>query len=111
MPRTSDPLDHRGRISQGWTRMFWMALDDDPPGRRWYRKWHRKWGMRPADVKRVHEALFGQSGRGCNDKVGKVDTVRLLLASVGIPFIAARQEDKQDEQRRCKGLISRLFQI
>jgi len=70
-----------------------MALDDNPPGRRWYAKTLREWGMRAAHADRVHAALFGQQSA-----VDKVDAVRLLLASVGISFVAARDEDEEDAQ-------------
>lgn len=77
--------------------MFWMALEDNPPGRRWYAKSLREWAMRASHVNRVHSALFGQRGRPAT-AVEKVGTVRLMLASVGIPFHVAREEDENDKQ-------------
>lgn len=97
LPPTSDPLDYNGRITRGWTRMFWMALDDSPPGRHWYAKPLRKWDMRAAHVNRIYAALFGRSER-LTSAIDKVDTIRLLLASVGITFYVAREEGESDVQ-------------
>ncbi|GJE96589.1 hypothetical protein PsYK624_127880 [Phanerochaete sordida] len=110
LPPIPDPVDSRGRVARGWTRMFWMALDDCPPGRRWYAKSLREWGMRAAHVNRVHAALFG-GGRAAA-AVDKVDAVRLLLASVGIAFYVAREDGEDDEQNidRDKSITWECFE-
>ena len=53
-------------------------------------------GMRASHVNKVHAALFGRRGAVAS-AVDKVDTVRLMLASVGVPFGVARDEEDDDE--------------
>ncbi|PSR72953.1 hypothetical protein PHLCEN_2v11190 [Hermanssonia centrifuga] len=82
---------------RGSNMLFKMALDSFPPGRRWYPSYITGWGLTGPDVDAIHLALFGPVGFPGN-VVDKVDTVRLLLAAVGIPFRVAREEGGADRQ-------------
>ncbi|EKM58198.1 uncharacterized protein PHACADRAFT_252328, partial [Phanerochaete carnosa HHB-10118-sp] len=58
--------------------------------------------MRVSHVNRIHAALFGQQGRLAT-AVEKIDTVRFMLASVGVMFDVAREEEDNDKQNTDGG--------
>ncbi len=84
---------------RGSNVLFKMALDSFPCGRRWYPSYLTGWGLTGPDVDAIHLALFGEGVAGSpGNVVDKVDTVRLLLTAVGIPFRVAREEGGADRQ-------------
>lgn len=86
--------------SQRWERLFEMGTycetADRPPQRKWHPIVQTKWNLVPFQVGRVRAALFGAEGP--TSAVDNVDTVRLLLAAVGIPYRVARTEGEADGQ-------------
>ncbi|KAH8100025.1 hypothetical protein BXZ70DRAFT_200352 [Cristinia sonorae] len=83
---------------EGWKLFFELGLADLPPGRRWKPIDQMEWGLKEADAKRIHEALFDTEERSPLKTVDKVATMRMLLAAAGIPFGVARTEDGDDGQ-------------
>lgn len=100
-PITSAKQDRPKTSSQGWERLFEMGTycdsDDNPPRRGWHPVVQTQWGLEARQLARIRNALFGGACCPATD-IDKVDTVRLLLASVGIPYHVARTEDDEDAQ-------------
>lgn len=68
-----------------------MYLDPDPPEKRWYRRYVSDRDLTSADVDRLQTTLFGSNG-----PLDKVQTIRLILASVGI-LLHVRRTDEDDK--------------
>lgn len=80
-----------GSLGGGWRSLFNLSLDPDPPGKRWYRLYVSAWDLTSVDVDKIQTTLFGSNG-----PLNKVQTIRLLLASVGILLRVGRTEDEDD---------------
>ena len=81
---------------------------DSPPQRRWHPVVQTTWSLGAMQVGRVRAALFGAEDEAecAASAVDGVDTVRLMLAAVGIPYRVARAEDEEDAQdARCARAI------
>ncbi|THH31713.1 hypothetical protein EUX98_g2487 [Antrodiella citrinella] len=81
----------------GWRLVFEVGLADLPPGPAWRPIDQTLWGLQEPELNRIHAALF-DSERDLATGINKVDTLRLLMAAVGIPFSVARDEEGQDGQ-------------
>lgn len=103
-PVASDDLamphpDEAPRIGfQGWRRAFELGLADLPPGRKWKPVDQMHWGLKQEDIDKIHAALFDTEERSPLKGVSKVDTAKLLMAAVGVPFGVATTEDGSDGQ-------------
>ncbi|EJD38302.1 hypothetical protein AURDEDRAFT_116564 [Auricularia subglabra TFB-10046 SS5] len=93
--RVHDNLAADGIEKKSWTHLLYCGLEDtDKSGRieRWNPREDKRFGLRGADTRSIRRILFGDAG------VSLVDTVRLLLASVGI-YIKFRVESEGDEEK------------
>lgn len=81
-----------------WKLVFELGLADLPPGPKWRPVDQTLWGLKEAEVSQLHTALFDSEDRSPVKEIDKVDTIRLLMATVGIPLGVARHEDEDDRQ-------------
>lgn len=79
-----------------WCRIFDMGLEEMPPGRDWRCIHKLDWGLSERDAGRIHKTLFGEETLSPGNQISKIDTIRLLLAVVGVPFNVATHEDGRD---------------
>lgn len=83
----------------GWKLAFKLSMTDANVGPLWREIDQRTWGMQPEDVNQIHSTLFG-TGRFAR-RVSKIDTIRLMLSSVGIIYNIARGPE-QSESTDCQ---------
>lgn len=83
-----------------WTTFFEMELEEDPPGKRWYASYITNWGLTAAHAEHIQTTLFGHDAQLPANAIDSVDTMRLLLAAVGIQLQVARTEEGEDRQAR-----------
>lgn len=110
-PITSTKHDRPRTRTQDWARLFEMGTysdsDESAPRRRWHPIIQTTWGLDAHQIDRIRAALFGDEATCPANAVDRVDTVRLLLASVGIPYRVARTEGEEDAQdSRCARAVS-----
>ncbi|KIJ61999.1 hypothetical protein HYDPIDRAFT_169377 [Hydnomerulius pinastri MD-312] len=91
-PSHQDGSIPRSHTRNGWRSFGWFYLD----GRR---AEHSACTVTKEDLQEVHDALFGDSDEedSLGSKVGLVETARLLLASVGIDFRVAEDEEQKED--------------
>ncbi|THH10769.1 hypothetical protein EW146_g8266 [Bondarzewia mesenterica] len=81
----------RAHCSQGWRPFGWFYLDDRDSER-------SACPITRTDLQRVHDALFGTAEAGkLGERVSLRTTAKLILASVGIPFEIARDQEEAAE--------------
>lgn len=75
---------------QGWKPFEWFFIDED-------RSEHFVNGIKAADLRDIHDTLFGQEGdRGLGDRISLRRTAMLILASINIQFCVATKEGDDD---------------
>ena len=74
----------------GWKLVFQLRTE---PVRDMWRTVGYEWSLQQPDVNQIHRLLFGDEDLA--EQVSKVDTVRLMLASVGIVLGVAEQHDDE----------------
>ena len=92
---TEDTMPRTGE--DGWDLVFTLT-STDPDSDMWHSINERHWALQRPGVDHVHRMLFGDENLA--DQVSRLDTVRLLLASVGIVLGVATQHDDS----HCQGL-------
>jgi hypothetical protein len=87
-----EPKDTR---RSGWDALAYedagMVYPGTPPGD----EERSKFEMKPEDLRAAHELLFGHNTE-LSRRISKKDTLRLLLAAVGMPFHIATHEGEKD---------------
>ncbi|TFY83912.1 hypothetical protein EWM64_g105 [Hericium alpestre] len=94
-PLTSFPNSNRKlnrmHSGQGWTTFGWFYLDDR-------RAEHSACPVSARHLKQVHDALFGPAKKGkLGERMSLRGTAKLMLASLGIAFDVAVDEEDKDE--------------
>ncbi|KAJ7148095.1 hypothetical protein C8R43DRAFT_1069157 [Mycena crocata] len=79
----------------GFRTFFEMGLADVPPRRRWRAIDERDFGVLEPQARALHRILFGEpaGAESLAEQVSVRETLRLLLASVGIGFYAAENDE------------------
>jgi hypothetical protein len=104
MPRSREPCPiSRMNCTDGWKPLAWFFTDEpeDDEEAEWdagsaaEEEEHSQFSMKPSDLSAAHDLLFGPDKK-LAQRVSKKDTLRLLLAAIGMPFHIASRKGERD---------------
>lgn len=75
----------------GWKHLLSMSMKPGSRSREGERSYNATWSVKPTDVDKIHKTLFAP-----NIDIEKLQTMRIILASVGILIRAARKANEED---------------
>ncbi|KAI0783691.1 hypothetical protein C8Q75DRAFT_781507 [Abortiporus biennis] len=80
----------------GWKLLYKISLEDNPRGRRYEALTIPKWGLTTEDMNHIYTTLFGDQQLG----IDRLDTLRLIFSSVGIPIVVARTSEGIEDEKK-----------